>query len=343
MSDDINFKTARKTRTEKNKLVESINQRRLDITGELKKYGDEIIGKVENIYDVVVLPFESEDKKRKAAAAKAATERAEKLAKESIEIAKISAFFDSAIGKPSGEISDLIEAVDLIEVDVFDKELIHEAIEIKKTTLEKLDALLSDTKTREILEVEREELAKKTAEADKKAAIVDRINTLKMIPTKMFGKTPAELREKIGKLKNFELTEKEFGEKTNEAKESVVTVISQLDTMLVQQIKVDKASLSDCDPEPEYEENNDHQVDLEKQDDSLIREQVNDVALECAKASAAVRKPAKDETAETPLNPFHDWFTSVGVDQVKQTGETGEDFKYRLCQMAYQAGVTNGK
>lgn len=242
MSDDAEFKAARKTRTEKNKLVEAINRRRIDITTELKKYSDGVIGTINNIYDVVTLPFETEDQRRKDEAKKVAEERDAKLAEERTEIRAIGNFYDAASGKPSDEISGIIESVDLIEVDHFDKELIHEAMEVKKVTLEKLDALLSDTKSREILAAEREKLAEESAAASKKAAIVERLNTLKMIPTTMFGKSSKELSEKITSIKNFSITDEEFGDMAVEGNAAAMTVIGQLEVMESQQKTVEDAA-----------------------------------------------------------------------------------------------------
>jgi len=241
MSDDAEFKAARKTRTEKNKLVEAINRKRIDFTTELKNYSDGIIDTIGNIYDVVTLPFESENERRQAEAEKAAKEKQALLDLELAQIKDIASFYDSATGKSSGEISDIIESVDLIEVDHFDKELIHEAMDVKKSTLEKLDALLSDTKNREILNAEREKLAEEAEAAAKKAVIIDRLNTLKMIPTTMFGKSSEDIGKKILSIKSFSITVEEFGDFADEGKNAVTTVISQLETMESQQKTVEEA------------------------------------------------------------------------------------------------------
>ena len=65
MSDEEQFKEARKTRTERNKLVEAINRRRIDTANEIKTIGDSLIGDINGIYEVVVKPFEIEDQRRK--------------------------------------------------------------------------------------------------------------------------------------------------------------------------------------------------------------------------------------------------------------------------------------
>lgn len=242
MSDDAVFKAARKTRTERNNLSKLISRRRLDITDELKTYADSLIDQVAGIFDVVVIPFEKEANVRKVAAEKAEKEREELLKKECKEIAAIADFYDSSVNLTSEEIAGIIEAVDMIEVDHFDKELIHEAMEVKKTTLSKLDSLMSDVKAREILAVEREKLAEESAAAEKKAVIVERLNTLKMIPTTMFGKTSEDIIKKIASLKMFKITEGEFGILSLDAKIAVDAVVEQLSIMKSQQEMVEDAA-----------------------------------------------------------------------------------------------------
>ena len=242
MTDDAVFKVARKTRTERNKLIESVNRRRIDITDELKKYGENIIDQVTDIFDVVVLPFEKEVGVRKVAAEKAEKEREELLKKECKEIAAIADFYGSSVNLTSEQIASIIESVDMIEVDHFDKELIHEAMEVKKTTLSKLDSLMSDVKAREILAVEREKLAEESAAAANKAVIVERLNTLRMIPTTMFGKTSEDIIKKIASLKMFKITEDEFGILSLDAKIAVDAVVEQLSIMKSQQEMVEDAA-----------------------------------------------------------------------------------------------------
>ena len=132
MAKDDEFKQGRKIRTDRNKLVKAINDRRIGFTNELKAYGDDLIAKVDVIYDPIINAFELEDKRRKEEAARIAKEREEFLNKQRHDIADMSYFIEQSKGKGSQYIADTIEAVDLIDTESFDKELIHEAIDTKK-------------------------------------------------------------------------------------------------------------------------------------------------------------------------------------------------------------------
>ena len=175
MKDDAEFKKARKIKTERNKLVEDINRRRIDTTGELKKYGDSLIEEINEIYDVYVIPFEAEEKARKEEKERQKRELEELLTKERLEIKAFTNFVDTSRGQGSQHISDTIEAVDLIETDCFHKELIHEAIEAKKQVLADLTQMLSDAISQEKLEEEREALRIEKEKLEKEALERQRI------------------------------------------------------------------------------------------------------------------------------------------------------------------------
>lgn len=326
MSDDVEFKAARKTRTEKNKLVEAINRRRLDITAELKTYSDGVIGTIGTIYDVVTIPFEKEDQRRKNEAKKVAEALEVKLNGERAAIKAIGDFYASAKGKPSDEISGIIEAVDLIEVDHFDKELIHEAIDIKKETLEKLDALLSDTKSREILDAEREKLAEESAAAAKKAVIVERLNTLKMIPTTMFGKSSKDIGKKITSIENFSITEEEFGDMVGEGENAVMNVVAQLKVMESQQKTVEEASKIKAEKEAE-----DAQLEEERKQ---IRPEEEDKAEEKVKTEQEERESFEVEHQET--KPVEEMIPSGCEDDLPFT-EKEEDHPATKEDIIFQA------
>lgn len=254
MSDDSEFKAARKTRTERNKLTEAIKRRRLDVTGELKNYGDSLVEQINNIYDVVVLPFEKEDKAKKEKAAEEARKHKELIDSEVKKIKGIYGFVDDCRGKDSKHIQGIIEAVDLIDVDVFHKDVIHEAIEAKKATLHDLAQLLSDTITREKVEAEREELrvkqeeaSEKQRQAEKAQQITDRINKLKMTPTELFGQSSENMQKRINSLENFEITEEDFADKIEEVVQAKVIVINQLTKMLENQLKIEAIEQAEAD------------------------------------------------------------------------------------------------
>lgn len=213
MSIDANFKQGRKIRTERNKLVEAINRKRLDVTAELKGKGDTLINEVNGIYDPLVTAFELEDKRQKDEAKRIQEELEALLNEERRRIGTIRTMASNCRGADSQVISDTIESIDLIETDVFHKDVIHEAIEAKKLALSELTQLLSDTIAREKLNAEREEMeemrrkmAEQQAQLDRQQAEVAR----KQAEQEAAQKAEADHleREKQAKLK-AELTEAE--------------------------------------------------------------------------------------------------------------------------------------
>ena len=306
MKDDATFKEARKTRTEMNKLLGQIKERRIEITGQLKSHADAISSEVENIYSVVVDPFLVEDKRRKDLAEKDKRERDELLAKEGKKIKEIKGFVDSAQNMDSEGIQGLIEAVDLIEVDQFDKELIHEAIEVKKETLSSLASLLVAAQAGEALESER-----------KKVRIQERINKLKMIPVDMTGKSPDEIRLKMEQIESVELKEEDFEDSLNEAKDSVVTVLSQLNAILMNAEELEKMREQQQDeevpaPEVEIETESD---DIDKVVDEATQELIEAVKQgDEEKAAESVEKLAGDEKeAPTLRGDIDSWAKDFGI------------------------------
>jgi len=233
MSVDANFKAARKTRTECNKLVKAIKDRRIGITTELKEYGDSITDQINGIYAVVVDPFEAENEARKVAAAKEAKELEELLAGQRFNIKAITGFVTTARDKDSKGIQGVIEAVDLIDVEDFHKDLIHEAIETKKDAIAALGQLLTDTISRENMEIERENLRVKQAEADKAKILEDKIMKLRMTPGEYFDKTSVEIETKIEALSEYAILPQVFGDRCAEVETSKATVITQLSQLLV--------------------------------------------------------------------------------------------------------------
>lgn len=223
MSDEAEFKNARKVRTERNKLTKAINDRRLDVTKEIKAQGDSLIEQVNEIYSVIVEPFEIEDQRRKEEAERQKRELEEKLNAERARIQNIKNFVSLSHGKDSETIAETIESVDSIETEDFHKDVIHEAIQAKRETIQALTQLLSDTKAREAVEQERA-----------KMAVQDRINNLQMIPSTMFGKTIAEIGAKITSIENYQVTEAEFFDRVGEVEQLKQTVLQQLNMMLQQ-------------------------------------------------------------------------------------------------------------
>ena len=166
MSDDKQFKQARKVRTERNKLVESVNRKRIDVTSDLKAYADNLSGDINSALEHIIEPFEAEDARRKEAAARIKREYEERLNGERAHINDIRSFVTRSRGQDSEYIEGVIESVDLIDTDCFHKDLIHDAITAKRETMEQLTGLLADTKAREKLEAEQAKIRAEQAKLD---------------------------------------------------------------------------------------------------------------------------------------------------------------------------------
>ena len=227
MTNDETFKEARKTRTEMNKLKEAIDRRRIDVCKDIKTHGDDLIKQIETIYSVVVKPFELEDDRRKKEAEEKQRAYDELISKERKAISEILNWVQVCRTMPSDEIQNIIEAVDMIDESGFHKDLIHEAIEAKKNTIAQLGQFLQQT-------MQSEALAAQAKEANLKLSIEQAINRLKMLPMDYMGKPSAGTFAKIDELKSFTPAAEKFGERTQEAIDSLATVIQQL-TMIANQ------------------------------------------------------------------------------------------------------------
>lgn len=248
MKDDGDFKEGRKIRTERNKLVESIKRRRLDFTAEVKTYADDLSAKVNDIFKPIVVAFEDEDTFRKEEAARKAAEREAFLNKQRQEIADIRYFIEQCKGQPAKFIADTIESVDLIETDIFDKEIIHDAIDTKKEVLETLNGMYQAAKAAEAVEAEREQLriqqeaiAQQERLQKQAQEIEQRINNLRNDPMNYFGKPSQDVMARIQQLENFTPSEDKFGNRTNEVSQVLAQVIQQLTMMHTQQLQVEQA------------------------------------------------------------------------------------------------------
>ena len=248
MSDDEQFKQARAIRAEFNKLVKSINERRIGFSKELKTYGDDLVKKVEAIYAPTVEAFLLEDKHRKEEAARIAKEREQFLNKQRDEIAQMGSFVDQCKNQGSQFIADTIEAVDLVDTESFDKELIHEAIDTKKGILETLNNMYQAAKAAEAVAAEREQLriqqeaiAQQESLQKQAQEIEQRINNLRNDPMNYFGKSSADVMARIQQLESFTPTEEKFGNRTNEVTQVLAQVVQQLTMMHTQQLQVEQA------------------------------------------------------------------------------------------------------
>lgn len=251
MTQEQALKDARKTRTERNKLVEAINRRRIDVTTDLKKEGDSLIAEIEKIYSVIVTPFEVEDARLKKIAADKKAKLDELLNKERVKIQEMNSFVSRSQGQNSVYIAEMIESIDLIETDNFHKDVIHEAIQTKKDVLGHLVQMLTDTKARESLEKEQAKLK-----------LQEKISSLQNTPMSMFGKSSEEIQQKINALSDYEPKEEVFFERTEEVKALMATVLTQLDQVLQQakfneeqQAKIEADKQAEIDKQAEVNRN----------------------------------------------------------------------------------------
>lgn len=164
------MKDARKTRTERNKLIAAIDRRRIDTSAQIKSVGDDLIQQITEIFDVVVVPFEAEDKRLKAIAEEARLAEAKLVAEDQEKLARLWGFIDNSEQLKSAGVSANIDALSNIDVSEFRKELIHEAIETKEKVLSKLTDLLQQKLNSEALDAERAEMDRERAQMDRERA-----------------------------------------------------------------------------------------------------------------------------------------------------------------------------
>lgn len=267
MTNDETFKDARKTRTEMNKLKEAIDRRRIDVCKEIKTHGDDLIKQIESIYSVVVKPFELEDDRRKKEAEEKQRIYDELISKERKAISEIIGWVQACRSMPSSEIQNIIEAVDMIDESGFHKDLIHEAIEAKKSTITQLGEILQQA-------IQSEALAAQAKEANLKLSIEQAINRLKMLPMDYMGKPSAGAFAKIAELQSFTPTPEKFGDRTQEAIDSLTTVIQQL-TMIANQAE----AMEKLQPAPTKQESTAPRVDAAQP--KTLRNAIFDWAERC--------------------------------------------------------------
>lgn len=152
--------------------------------------------------------------------------------------------------------SEMIEAVDNIDCSEGFDEFAQEALQAKSSAKEALAQCLNNIIQKEIEEQNRIKLADEQEKLDKerldmelKAKAQERLNTLVMIPSTMFGKTSVELNKKLNSIDLVEINEAEFGELLDQANIAKNKVIVQLGKMAEQQALVESAQIKTNDAE----------------------------------------------------------------------------------------------
>lgn len=243
MSIDADFKAARKIKTEFNKITKDIDARRIAYSAEVKVYGDNLIADLGKIYNPYISAFEAENKRQKDEKARIEKEHQEMLSNQREEVQGIKSFIDTCMGQSALFIAETIQAVDEIDTDVFHKDVIHEAIEVKKYVRAQLDTLYDAAKNQERLEAERAELEEKQAqlakeqaerqklidEENEKAAraaeIETRINNLRNDSSNYRNKSSVEIKARIAQLEQFVPTREVFEDRADEVAKLMSSVI----------------------------------------------------------------------------------------------------------------------
>ncbi|MGL4518049.1 MAG: hypothetical protein ACRCUH_15320 [Shewanella sp.] len=198
MTDEETFKSARKDRTECNKLVEAISRRRIDFTNNLKAYSDSLEAEVKEIFDVVVVPFEIEDKRRKDEARRIKQEHEDMLAGQRKQLDDIKAWIETAKETDSiEEISSLIDAVSNIEAEQFHKDIIHEVLETLKNVKDSLGEILTQKIEKQRLEKEAEAAIKAKQEAEAAILEAKRISDAAAAEAKLEADKAAEEAKRV--------------------------------------------------------------------------------------------------------------------------------------------------
>jgi hypothetical protein len=156
-------------------------------------------------------------------------------------ILNIALFINEAHNTNSEGVSAIIESIDLIDcADNFD-EFTAEALKTKQDVLEQLGQILQQKAQAEAAERDRLAAEQGRLEAECKAAIDQRINTLRMIPIDFMSKTVKEIGDKIDSLNKYSIPAEEFGDRYDEAVGAKQKVISQLGASLQQAVKLEEA------------------------------------------------------------------------------------------------------
>lgn len=168
--------------------------------------------------------------------------------------------FDAGTTPSKDDIAEMMEAVDSIDCEEGFAEFTQDALQAKSAVKESLTEMLNDIIQQEIKDKADAELLVQEQKLQAQALTMkaqERVNKLMMIPVGFFGKNSHEIRKKITDLENFEVKDSEFGELTEQAKTSVIGVVTQLNGMLQQQILVEDAAkekLVEIEEEPFVEE-----------------------------------------------------------------------------------------
>jgi hypothetical protein len=187
----------------------------------------------------------------------------ERLARLNQKIEDIRTHVDQARGKPSSDIAEMIQAVDLINTSKDFFELSMDAEKARQDTLERLNQLYSERLSYERAEEDRKKAEAEAAELRKARDIAELLNKLRMIPMDMLGKPSIEIKSKLDSLKNYPPVEADFGTRYGEAADDYNTVLSQLQKMYDQADALARAELQRIHEEKQTLTKEDEKVEEE--------------------------------------------------------------------------------
>ena len=171
-------------------------------------------------------------------------------------VASIRASIDDiqVLGQLSGsetkeQIANLIEGVESIDVSEGFEEFASEAAQAVKDVLK----TLNDRVLQIIEEARQREQTEQLQKEKLRNQINERLNNLAMIPMGLLGKSSQDIQKKIDSLNDFNVSQEEFGDSYQQAIDSVQTVLAQLNTMLIQQLSLEKQAPAEVPSQPAIE------------------------------------------------------------------------------------------
>lgn len=278
---DSGFKEARKERTERNKLLKSIDSLAIDGKKAVDEAREQLKKEVTSAYHSIVSQFETEDADRKKKAEEEAEKEAKRVAGIKSSIESIRDYARQAKGKSVEDISAYIESIDLIDPSENFGEFTQEALQTIKEVLAELNLELNMAQQNKKLAEDREKLRKEQAEqaevtriANLKQKAQERLNNLTMIPSEMLGKSSKAINAKVKALEAFEVSEEEFLEFTQDAISRVDQVVTQLTNMAKVQEMQEQAEQKEIDEKAAQEKLNKTVCDENrKEEEAAKREQ----------------------------------------------------------------------
>lgn len=158
-------------------------------------------------------------------------QKEERLQRLRAKIQTIRDFVAVAKGRDSDGIAKLIEDLDAIDTSVDFYDLTTEATTARAETLAELNDMFTRQFDFERSERERIKAQKEREELERKQAIDNRINNIRMFPVELMGKSSSDIGRALNSLKFHQPLETEFQERLDEAKAAHDDAITKLGAM----------------------------------------------------------------------------------------------------------------